>query len=722
MPRDRQGKPLVDACGYSVKELFQGHTYHLDYFQRDYVWEEPHVEKLLDDLSEKFLSQWRVEHTKEDVNFYDPYFLGPFIVYELDGETYLADGQQRLITLLLLLIYLRHLVVEVDSRSVQANLLTTLIVTEKFGRKTFAVDVDKYVECFDALVADRDYSVAGEPPYVRRIWAAYRHIVAYYPHQLRGECLPLFVEWLLHRVSLVALSAFDRDTAVEMFQSMNDRGVHLSPLDHLKRYLLSDAIDDPRLLDAQWQRMVSDLEAVERGAAFAFLQTVFRAKYAEPAEGTGPSLRDATHEWVLAHADTIWPGRKNGDRSRFVTDLLVPLKNTYVTLLRGRSRLLSGLEAVRYNAANGITDQFVLTVAAINTADSPSTRDAKARLVANFIDLFVVTRALANDPYNQKALDGVVADLLPRIRLCRSVDDLRRVLGETCRTWPEGLSGVVKLRLHNNAPFVHYFLARLTAWLEVGAQKEDPTERLLAKPSNDRGFEIEHLFTSTAATYADLVPDEEDYRRLRSRVGALVLLDGPDNGSYGGLPLVKKLQHYRSDNLLAGSLDAGFLERGRVRFRRFVKEQGLAELFTPYVDGEPLEKLVEARSHLYHAMAERIWNLDRLGLAVPTGAGGVEPPGPQRKRRNHGVHLNDLVNAGLVRVGDRLVGRRRGRSYFASVLPGGRVGTESGSVFGSLSAAAMDVLDSAAANGWTFWHLDGGERLDAVRAAFRERR
>ncbi|GIF51225.1 uncharacterized protein DUF262 [Asanoa ferruginea] len=720
MPRNRSPKPLVDACGYSISDLFKLGTFHLDYFQRDYVWEEPQVKKLINDLADKFLDQWEPTHTARDVGYYDPYFLGPIIVYYIDKDCYLADGQQRVVTLLLSLIYLRRLVDEPDGPTELGSRLASLIYTEMFGRKTFAVAVDRYADCFDALLHGREYNADGEPPYVQRVLEAYQHIEKHYPERLRDESLVLFVEWLLHRVSLVALSAVDQDRAIEMFQSMNDRGVHLSPMDHLKRYLLGDS-EDPQRSDAQWQSMVSDLEAVERGAAFRYVREVFRARYFDPANEGGPSLENATHEWVLAHENDIWPNYKNGDRSSFVTDLLLPLKNTYVRLLRGQARVIRGLEAVRYNAWNGITGQFALTLAAARPEDSKPAGERKARLIAEFIDLFVVTRAVRNDPCDQKAVDGLVDDLLPAVRLCHTEAELREVLAAEATGWTDHLENIVDLRFHNNGPFIHYLLARLTAWLEVGAEREDPTDRMLRRPVGDRGFEIEHLLTSTESKYAHVQPDALRYGLLRSRLGALVLLDGPENSSYGGARLAVKVPLYRNDTLLAATLNAGFLEeKGRVRLRRFVKQQGLTGAFPPYEDDQKLVDLVEARAKLYRLMAERIWDPARLGLTLQ-GAREQrsKPGGSKRTRRNHGVHLADLVGAGLVRAGDRLEGQRKGRTHLAEVLDGARIRTASGAVFPTLSAAAMDALDLSAANGWTFWQLTRtGQRMDAVRARF----
>jgi hypothetical protein len=126
--------------------------------------------------------------------------------------------------------------------SSKAGKLSTLIMSERFGRRTFRVDVNEYAGCFNALLNGRGFNVSDAPLNIQRIWRAYQLIDIHYPAELRGDVLVLFIDWLLYRVSLVVMDAGDRDRAEEMFQSINDCGVRLSPMDHLKRFLLSDAI------------------------------------------------------------------------------------------------------------------------------------------------------------------------------------------------------------------------------------------------------------------------------------------------------------------------------------------------------------------------------------------------------------------------------------------------------------------------------------------------
>ncbi|MET8282957.1 DUF262 domain-containing protein [Micromonospora sp. NPDC005174] len=717
MARRRNAKKLVSAREQSIDALFSTESFALDYYQREYVWDEPQVSRLMNDLSRKFLDQWSDEHSLADVKSYDPYFLGPYIICTAGGRTSLVDGQQRIITLLLLLIYLHRQAAATPKASSRAGKLLTLIMSERFGRRTFRVDVDEYGACFNALLNDRGFDRATARPPIRRIWQAYQYIDIHYPSQLHGDVLVMFIDWLLYRVSLVVMDAGDRDRAEEMFQSINDCGVRLSPMDHLKRFLLSDAEADPREQEGAWITMVSALEDVEKGAAFAYLRTVFRARFPETVHKPGPSLNDATHEWVRAHEAEIWPNRKNGDRVRLVTEVLYPFHTTYATLLQARSRINPHLRAVRYNTFNGIAEQFDLTLAALRSGDSETERVQKAGLVANFLDLFYVTQTLGDEPVEQRHIDELVSAVMPAVRLSESVGELSRALGEHAADWPVRLQLIPDLRYDTKRRFVHYVLTRLTAWVEMGATngEADPTDRFLLRRDRDRDFEIEHLFTSTASKYAHKAPDARYYGFLRNRIGALLLLDGPDNGSYGGMLLEKKLASYRKDTLLAGMLNPDFFQRGNVRLRKFLTGEGLYGMIATYDASTALEPFIEARGRFYCEIAKKIWSLDALGLAsLPT-------PGPLApgKRTRYGVRFQDLVEAGLVSVGDRLVGRRRGELYYARVRPDGSIETASG--VASAPTKAMEDAVGVASNGWAFWEVEGTkERLDTIRQRYLE--
>ncbi|MEU4424845.1 DUF262 domain-containing protein [Actinoplanes sp. NPDC024001] len=708
---------MVKARGQSIEAAFNNKWFDLDFYQRDYVWEESQVERLASDLSRRFLGQWNPEHSLNEVQSYVPYFLGPYIMHAEEDQAYLVDGQQRIITLMLLMIYLQRQLAQMPRAAGKAAQLRTLIVKERFGKKTFRVVVDEYADCFDALLNGRNPSFDNSPAAIHRIWRAYQVVEIHLMEKLRGDALILFTEWLLNRVSLVEIDARDRVRAEEMYQSINDTGLRLSPMDHLKRFLLSDAEDGPRAIEGTWNKMVTTLEKVERGAAFAYLRAVFRARFPEVVQMSGPSLNDATSEWVRVHETDIWPNGKIGDRARLVTDVLYPFHEVYSALLKARYKLNPQLRAVRYNAFNGIVEQFDLTIAALRPGDEKTAAwQQKACMIANFLDLFYVTQTLHDERVEQNRIDELVSTVMPRVQQTDSVNELSRVLGEYATDWPARLGRIPELSYESHRRFVNYVLARITAWVEIGATNDeaDPTERFLMRRTADRDFEIEHLFTKTASAYAHKVPNAQLYRHLRNRIGALLLLEGRENGKYGGMLLEDKLVRYRKDTRLAGMLNPDFFRRSNGTLEKFLRAKGIFQMNVTYDANTPLEPFIEARGQFYLEIAKHIWSLNELELTAPAAAATTS-------RTRYGVRFQELVEAGLINVGDRLIGRRRGKMHYAHVRPGGTIQTEEGSVATSLTKA-MEYVVGSARDPWGFWRVeDTGDQLDTIRQRYLDR-
>ncbi len=118
----------------TVSQLFSNSRYGLDFYQREYSWEEAQVGELVEDLADRFRNEFDPDHERPDVESYRPYFLGPIVTVQRDGVRYLVDGQQRITTLSLLLIFLRNSLAETHPDE-QAS-LDSLIFSSKYGRKT----------------------------------------------------------------------------------------------------------------------------------------------------------------------------------------------------------------------------------------------------------------------------------------------------------------------------------------------------------------------------------------------------------------------------------------------------------------------------------------------------------------------------------------------------------------------------------------------------------
>jgi hypothetical protein len=63
----------------TVRELLKGVKYSIDYYQREYKWQDKQVRELVDDLTGKFLEEHDPAHARKKVADYPHYFLGSII-------------------------------------------------------------------------------------------------------------------------------------------------------------------------------------------------------------------------------------------------------------------------------------------------------------------------------------------------------------------------------------------------------------------------------------------------------------------------------------------------------------------------------------------------------------------------------------------------------------------------------------------------------------------
>ena len=69
-----------------------------------------------------------------------------------------------------------------------------------------------------------------------------------FSEELKYDKLPLFIEWLKEKVVFVEILAFSDENAYTIFETMNDRGLNLTPTEMLKGYLLTH-LKDPVKID-----------------------------------------------------------------------------------------------------------------------------------------------------------------------------------------------------------------------------------------------------------------------------------------------------------------------------------------------------------------------------------------------------------------------------------------------------------------------------------------
>src|SRR5882724_7003073 len=139
-------KSLITPQDQTLRHVFNAQRpYFIDIYQREYKWTEEHVKTLLNDIEVRFRQHDRQNtHPREiqqDVlERFEPYFLNTYLTHTTAANTSIVDGQQRLTTLLLMLIKFYHILrnVEQDAankgRTFNSTVLAQLIFeTNDFG-------------------------------------------------------------------------------------------------------------------------------------------------------------------------------------------------------------------------------------------------------------------------------------------------------------------------------------------------------------------------------------------------------------------------------------------------------------------------------------------------------------------------------------------------------------------------------------------------------------
>lgn len=602
----------------SIRTLLAGAKFAIDYYQREYRWESKQVDELLDDLTEKFLDSHEQGNDRSAVEKYGHYFLGSIIISDKDGQKFIIDGQQRLTTISLLLVYLHHQLPDAEQR----GQLSDLIFSMKYGKRSFNLDVPERADCMDALFTGSPFDENGQAESIANILGRYRDIEERFPDDLRGDALPYFADWLIENVHFVEITAYSDADAYTIFETMNDRGLSLTATDMLKGYLLANITDGKKRIDASrvWKERIAALRKLGKEEGADAIKAWLRSQHAQTIRDRkrGAQPRDFDligtefHRWVRDHQEHLGLTLASGQSDsaaffRFVQEDFAFYTRWYERIREAAESLTPGLEAIHYNAQSRFTLQYPALLAPIQRTDSDEVIHRKLRIVAAYIDILVARRI-----WNWKATDystmqyAMFQLVMLKIR-GKSVSELADILTERLDAEELTFASNDRFRLHGmNSRQIHRMLARMTDYVETqSGQASRYAEYVMRRGKN--GYEVEHVWANHPEIHKDEFSHPADFAEYRNRIGGLLLLPKSFNASYGDKPYEVKREHYNSQNLLARSLHEKAYEHNP-GFRRFVQASGLPFRSHPQFRQSDLD----ARQDLYRRLAERIWSPDLL--------------------------------------------------------------------------------------------------------------
>jgi uncharacterized protein with ParB-like and HNH nuclease domain len=624
----------IDADPQSLNKLLTDRKYSIDFYQREYRWQTKQIEELLSDLTDRFMSFYDPTHDRQnDGPKYPHYFLGSIILSRKNGQDYIIDGQQRLTSMTLLLIFLNNLQNEIFGCE-EIN-LRKLIFSDVRGGKSYNLQIEDRVAVMDALFGQQPFDANGDNESVQNIVGRYEDIESMYFDDLRQpHALLLFIDWLIYNVDLVEIVAYSDEEAYTVFETMNDRGLSLNPTDMLKGYLLSRIKNDDERANANglWKDRMTELvelgrkldtKSEEVEACKAWLRAKYASSIREHKRGAENQdfeiIGTAFHRWVGDADNQKRIGLSTSEDFRnFIAQNFERYTRWYKMLREAGNQFTPELEYVYYNNFCGFTLQYLLELAPLQLNDTADVVMRKIRLVSGFIDIYIARRMVNYRTLSYSSIVYTMFRLMVEIR-DKSVAELAAILKQKVAEFDDPnsdqyapFSGILEFAMRQqNRWRVHYLLARMTHHIECESGVAAPADFL--KYVNKSGekrvkpFQVEHIWANRPERHTDEFVSPNDFGQYRNRIGGLLLLPRGFNQSYGDLPYADKLHHYYGQNLLARSLSPQCYERNP-NFTNYLTGSGL-----PFQAHEQFKKAdLDARQDLYRQICEEIWNSERF--------------------------------------------------------------------------------------------------------------
>ncbi len=556
----------IENHKYSIEEAFRECFYIVPDYQREYVWTDKEVNQLMEDINEQI-----------DAGVAREYFIGMVLVSPTEQKNHyeVIDGQQRLTTFFLLLCALKHLFTGEPQRATISGLISTSYTGADGETRTALKLEPRYENAIDVMTLL--VKLDNEPQVVRAGIQAvgiqsfgslgnlvnayatlYRYLKDNYDDMPK---LKKYWGYLANNVVFIQIST-DVSSALKIFETINERGVGLNPMDLLKNLLFTQVTPSQfTQLKDEWKKITKPLEK-QKEKPLRFLRYFLMANYTIKNDRSDSIVReDEIYDWFI-NKDNAALCDYAKKPFEFVRKVIRSVEH-YLAFANGQGnynkanlamdslkRLTGGAFSLHYvlllaaaNLPKGLFDHFVAQLESFlfyYIFTKTPTKD----LERNFSIWADELRSIcgATDPMQQKAmLNAFVADRFEKSMLAKS---------------PELTDALNRLTLYSMQQYrTRYLLARITQHVDMafsGVKVQGSLEPFT-------NLEIEHILPDTPTQELTTMWATENPGRLygdyKNKLGNLTLLEKPINIVAGNdFYAAKKVEYKKCNNYLTRSL------------------------------------------------------------------------------------------------------------------------------------------------------------------------
>ena len=266
-------------------------------YQRPYSWSDDEIITLFEDL-------WEFSIERTHSNGAKNYFLGCVVSYEENGERQIIDGQQRITSLFLLLRAVFSMLEKEDNKTDEVNNFIQKIkpalwkeneMTGKEDRSKILLRSEVVTDSGNLILRNILESGEADKNAKDNYSKNYNKFKELYIQKSQSSPNQIyhFVLALLNYSILLPITADDQETALTIFNTLNNRGLPLSDADIFKSYIYKK-LDDAGKKEFinKWKTLETDAEKANESIQSLFYYNMFYMRAREKDDkSTTPGVR-----------------------------------------------------------------------------------------------------------------------------------------------------------------------------------------------------------------------------------------------------------------------------------------------------------------------------------------------------------------------------------------------------------------------------------------------
>jgi uncharacterized protein with ParB-like and HNH nuclease domain len=555
----------IENHKYSIDEAFRECFYKVPDYQREYVWTEKEVHQLLDDINDE------IDGSAKE------YFIGTILVSPTDIKNHyeVIDGQQRLTTFFLILCALKHLfegekqsqtisgLISTDYTNSEGETITTLKLDPRYENANELME--KLVEVNSDPVTTRNaIQASGIPSFgsLENLLNAYDTVYRYLKDNYQEkDSLKKYWGYLANNVVFIQIST-DVSSALKIFETINERGIGLNPMDLLKNLLFTHVKKDEfNKLKDKWKKITGPLEK-NKEKPLRFLRYYLMANYKIENNRSDNVVReDEIYDWFINKKNAALCDYQNKP-FEFVHKVILNV-DRFIDYSSGRGndgQYNLHMDNLKKLCGGAFSLHYILLLAASNLPKSLF--DHFVTQLESFLYYYIFTKTPTKELERNFSL---WADELRQI--CKEINEKEQIarynkflqerfLSSVSSKEEELADYLKRYSLNSMQQYrTRYLLAKLTQHVDM-AYKGLKIPGAINEYTN---LEIEHILPNTPGS--DLRNDfinknpGIDYDEYKNRLGNLTLLEKPINIVAGNDFFVKKCEEYKkSKHYLTSSI------------------------------------------------------------------------------------------------------------------------------------------------------------------------